>query len=63
MTADCLSDHIAGCSPLFLPGGPGRPGEAGIKMVDVRILSLVICSGMSALLDSMAIWNNVGNND
>lgn len=38
-----------------LPGGPGTPGGPGKNMGDARIFSLVICSGTSALLDSMAI--------
>lgn len=40
-----------------LPGGPGGPGGPGKNTGDVRIFSLVICSGTSALLDSMAILN------
>lgn len=38
-----------------LPGGPGRPGGPVKNTGDVRIFSLVICSGTSALFDSMAI--------
>lgn len=45
---------LASC---VLPGGPGRPGGPGKNMGDVRIFSLVICSGTSALFDSMAILN------
>lgn len=47
-----VSLFLADC---ILPGGPGRPGGPGKNMGDVRIFSLVICSGTSALFDSMAI--------
>lgn len=47
-----------------LPGGPGRPGGPGKNIGDVRIFSLVICSGTSALFDSMAILKkDVEQND
>lgn len=39
-----------------LPGGPGEPVGPGKNTGEVKIFSLVICTGMSALFDSRAIF-------
>lgn len=44
------------------PGGPGEPEGPGKNTGDVKIFSLVICTGMSALFDSSAIFEKTQNN-